>query len=140
MPTDIKAVAREYISWDTNASTRGSISKLLDANDTAALEKLLGTRLEFGTAGLRGPMAAGYAAMNELKRLRCAARDAVRRDACEAVASAWSRTRPGALPWGSYDKALSVGHANTPSFLTISQVGKRTCNNRGGGRGQCSVD
>lgn len=63
---DMKELAKQYIAWDTNAETRAAIQALLDADDDAALEKALGSRLEFGTAGLRGPMAAGYTAMNEL--------------------------------------------------------------------------
>lgn len=63
---DVKAVAKQYIAWDTNAHTRSVIQGLLDSGDTAGLTKALGSRLEFGTAGLRGPMAAGYTAMNEL--------------------------------------------------------------------------
>ena len=62
----LKALATQYVSWDPNTHTRGVIQGLLDAGDKDGLEKALGGRLEFGTAGLRGPMAAGYNAMNEL--------------------------------------------------------------------------
>ncbi len=63
---DYLELAREYISIDANSDTRGEIQTLLDAGDTASLEKVLSTRLEFGTAGLRGPMAAGMNRMNGL--------------------------------------------------------------------------
>jgi phosphoglucomutase len=36
-----------------------------------ALEKLLRNRLAFGTAGLRGPMGAGYSRMNPVTVLQC---------------------------------------------------------------------
>lgn len=67
-PSDeqLKALAAQYIAWDTNAATRAAVQAMLDRGDMAALGKALGSRLEFGTAGLRGPMTAGYTAMNEL--------------------------------------------------------------------------
>jgi phosphomannomutase len=40
--------------------------KIILSNDQENLEKLLGHRLAFGTAGLRGPMGAGYNCMNDL--------------------------------------------------------------------------
>ena len=63
---DVRDLAKQYIEWDTNAETRALIQSKLDAGDDESLEKMLGSRLEFGTAGLRGPMTAGYNAMNEL--------------------------------------------------------------------------
>ena len=63
---ELRALAVEYVSWDTNAATKEAIQSMLDAGDFDGLGKALGSRLEFGTAGLRGPMAAGYNAMNEL--------------------------------------------------------------------------
>ena len=62
----IYALAADYVAWDTNQETRSAIKSLVDSNDIPALRKALGQRLSFGTAGLRGPMIAGYAAMNEL--------------------------------------------------------------------------
>jgi len=58
--------AQEYIRIDPFADTRFEVSSLVEANDSKALEGLLGSRLEFGTAGLRGPMGGGYNRMNGL--------------------------------------------------------------------------
>lgn len=57
--------ARNWIQWDPNEATRTAMQALVDVKD-ASLEKLLGQRLEFGTAGLRGPMGLGSKAMNDL--------------------------------------------------------------------------
>lgn len=58
--------AAEWVRWDPNPETRAEIQADLDAKDEAALTKKLSERLEFGTAGLRGPMGAGYNKMNDL--------------------------------------------------------------------------
>ena len=50
----LAALAAEYVKWDTNVATRGHIQELINAGDFVALERALGRRLEFGTAGLRG--------------------------------------------------------------------------------------
>lgn len=63
---DIFAKAREYVTWDPCEETRSQIQRLIDSADTAALEGLIGKRQSFGTAGLRGPMCAGYAGLNYL--------------------------------------------------------------------------
>ena len=39
---------------------------MMQASDVAGLRKALTSHLEFGTAGLRGPMGPGYCCMNEL--------------------------------------------------------------------------
>lgn len=58
--------AAEYESWDPNAETRAAIAELRENGKTSELDALLGSRLQFGTAGLRGPMGPGYNRMNEL--------------------------------------------------------------------------
>ena len=58
------AWARCWASWDPNLATREPV--LAAAGDAAALRRLLGGRLEFGTAGLRGPMGPGSLRMNDL--------------------------------------------------------------------------
>ncbi|KAL0569810.1 hypothetical protein V5O48_012155 [Marasmius crinis-equi] len=51
---------------DRNEQTREEIQRLLDKGDTDELESRLRNRIEFGTAGLRGKMEAGWARMNGL--------------------------------------------------------------------------
>lgn len=49
-----------------NPQTLKSLRKLIDCKSTDSLSKVLETRLQFGTAGLRGVMGAGFNAMNDL--------------------------------------------------------------------------
>ena len=58
-------LAAEWIKWDMNAETQSEIQAMMDGQSDK-LQELLGKRLEFGTAGLRGPMGAGNARMNDL--------------------------------------------------------------------------
>lgn len=40
--------ARQWLSWDSDSSTRAVIQRLVDANDLKELSTLFSTRLEFG--------------------------------------------------------------------------------------------
>lgn len=62
----IEEVAREWLRLDRDKETRSVIEKLLAQQNCVDLEKLLSTRLTFGTAGLRAQMGAGYAHLNSL--------------------------------------------------------------------------
>ncbi|KAF1945707.1 hypothetical protein EJ02DRAFT_451417 [Clathrospora elynae] len=66
MAKDIKELASEWLELDQDKSTSDDIYKLLVNGDTDELEKRLRTRIAFGTAGLRGPMQAGFSCMNSL--------------------------------------------------------------------------
>ena len=50
--TDVLELANTYISIDPHEDTRNEIRALVDSKDISALEKLLLSRMEFGTAGL----------------------------------------------------------------------------------------
>ena len=63
---DVYKTANDYISWDSNDETRKLIESLINNKNDKELTRLLSTRLAFGTAGLRGPMGAGYNSMNTL--------------------------------------------------------------------------
>jgi len=63
-------VAKQWIEWDPNDGTSDVVQKLVDAGDEAGLRAILSTRLEFGTAGLRGAMGAGSNRMNDLTVLQ----------------------------------------------------------------------
>ena len=58
--------AKQWVNWDPNTATREYIENLVKQGNVAELTKRLGKRLEFGTAGLRGPMGAGTCFMNDL--------------------------------------------------------------------------
>ncbi|KAJ2745848.1 hypothetical protein GGI20_001849 [Coemansia sp. BCRC 34301] len=62
----IARLAERWLSEDKDPETRGQIERLLAASDEAAMEKLLRNRIEFGTAGLRARMEAGYSRLNRL--------------------------------------------------------------------------
>jgi phosphomannomutase len=62
----MQSVIEQYLKWDRNPNTKKEIELLVEQKDDAKLQKLLGNRLEFGTAGLRGAMGAGYSQMNDL--------------------------------------------------------------------------
>jgi len=59
-------VANEYVSWDPNSYTKALVAEAMAKKDFVALEKMLGKRLAFGTAGLRATMGPGYSCMNDL--------------------------------------------------------------------------
>jgi hypothetical protein len=59
-------LAKQYVSWDPNPETRQAVQELIDQQNEAKLQQLLGKRVQFGTAGLRAAMGPGYACMNDL--------------------------------------------------------------------------
>ncbi|XP_047119897.1 phosphoglucomutase-2 isoform X3 [Schistocerca piceifrons] len=56
----------EWLEWDKNEGTTQEIKSLCASGNYEKLSDILLNRLEFGTAGLRGRMGAGYAQMNDL--------------------------------------------------------------------------
>ncbi|CAO3664381.1 unnamed protein product [Umbelopsis vinacea] len=61
-----KRLVDEWLRLDCNPETRAEIQALWDANRLADLKQRLGSRIEFGTAGLRARMEAGFSRMNDL--------------------------------------------------------------------------
>lgn len=59
-------VAKAWLSQDPDPQTRAELAALIEGNDVAALKSRFGTRLEFGTAGLRGELGAGPNRMNRV--------------------------------------------------------------------------
>ncbi|XP_071128048.1 glucose 1,6-bisphosphate synthase-like [Mytilus edulis] len=57
---------REWFEWDKNEATRSDILQLVNEKNIEELKKRLLKRMEFGTAGLRTRMAAGFSMMNDL--------------------------------------------------------------------------
>jgi phosphomannomutase len=72
MTTTIEQRARQWLEWDPNEETRSVVSEMLKNSENVKLEKAFGSRVEFGTAGLRAPMGAGTACLNDLVILQTA--------------------------------------------------------------------
>jgi phosphomannomutase len=65
--------ARAWLAEDPDPDTRAELQALLDAGDAVAIGERFAGRLEFGTAGLRGPLGAGPTRMNRVVVSRTAA-------------------------------------------------------------------
>ncbi|EIW85345.1 hypothetical protein CONPUDRAFT_162554 [Coniophora puteana RWD-64-598 SS2] len=64
--SDLESLVNEWLRLDRNGQTRAEIEILWQYGNTQELESRLRNRIEFGTAGLRGRMEAGWARMNDL--------------------------------------------------------------------------
>ncbi|KAL3477812.1 hypothetical protein BJX99DRAFT_269685 [Aspergillus californicus] len=62
----LSPLIQKWLQWDQDSATRSEIEQLRDSGHTAELETRLQKRIQFGTAGLRGRMAAGFSCMNSL--------------------------------------------------------------------------
>lgn len=62
----IEALTQEWLRLDRDEVTRGEILELVEKQNIKELVTLLGSRLQFGTAGLRARMGAGFSQLNSL--------------------------------------------------------------------------
>lgn len=63
----IQELTQLWLKMDHNEDTRSEILQLSQSSDAATeLENRLRQRIQFGTAGLRGRMEAGFSRMNDL--------------------------------------------------------------------------
>ena len=65
MDSRLLAEVRAWIEDDPDPQTAAQLTALLDAEDEVALQKYFAGFLEFGTAGLRGPLGPGPSCMNQ---------------------------------------------------------------------------
>ncbi|KAI9056683.1 phosphoglucomutase first 3 domain-containing protein [Trametes sanguinea] len=66
MDASLKELVEQWLRLDPNEETKAEIQQLVEDGNTAELERRMRPRIEFGTAGLRGRMEAGWARMNDL--------------------------------------------------------------------------
>ncbi|KAL4819312.1 hypothetical protein BDW67DRAFT_173664 [Aspergillus spinulosporus] len=66
LENSLSPLIQKWLEWDQDPTTRSEIEQLRDTRQAAELEKRLRKRIQFGTAGLRGRMAAGFSCMNSL--------------------------------------------------------------------------
>ncbi|HYZ98168.1 MAG TPA: hypothetical protein VE575_05410, partial [Acidimicrobiales bacterium] len=72
-PDELLAAARAWRDDDPDPETRAEVDRLLADTDLDALRDRFGSALAFGTAGLRGEMAAGPNRMNRATVIRATA-------------------------------------------------------------------
>lgn len=62
----IDDLVKKYLEYEKVEEHKKAIEKLVEKNDQQQLERLIGKRLTFGTAGIRGNMGPGFGQMNDL--------------------------------------------------------------------------
>lgn len=67
---EVTALVNQWLEIDVNEETRSEIQSLVKENNYELLQKKLGKRIQFGTAGLRASMEAGFAHMNDVTVLQ----------------------------------------------------------------------
>ena len=73
MTSQLFDAARAWADQDPDSETRDELLALIESGDTAAIESRMGSRLDFGTAGLRGELGAGPNRMNRVLVAQAAA-------------------------------------------------------------------
>lgn len=71
--SDLLDRARAWLAEDPDPQTRSALQALIEDSDTRRLEAAFAASLTFGTAGLRGPLGPGPAAMNHVVVAKAAA-------------------------------------------------------------------
>ncbi|XP_030372628.1 glucose 1,6-bisphosphate synthase [Scaptodrosophila lebanonensis] len=89
---------RNWIKWDRNETTRNQIMNAVRCEDWNTLRARLLNRIEFGTAGLRACMRAGFDSMNELVVVQSA----------QGLCAYIKEQVPEESEWG--DKGIVIGY------------------------------
>lgn len=63
---ELGLLIKKWQEWDQNQGTLQEINTLVENHEWDKLENIMMKRLEFGTAGIRGKMGAGFGQMNDL--------------------------------------------------------------------------
>ena len=63
---ELDLLIKNWQQWDQNKNSLLEINTLVEKEEWEKLEKIMVKRLEFGTAGIRGRMGAGFGQMNDL--------------------------------------------------------------------------
>ena len=63
---DLDAKIKQWFQWDKNETTLGEMKNLLAGEKYSEMKELVSKRMEFGTAGLRAAMGAGFCKMNDV--------------------------------------------------------------------------
>ncbi|NCA07403.1 MAG: phospho-sugar mutase, partial [Micrococcales bacterium] len=71
--TELLDKAKSWLSQDPDPVTRAELELVIQNEDLAELESRFGSRLQFGTAGLRGELGAGSNRMNRVLVAQAAA-------------------------------------------------------------------
>ena len=61
---------KDWLKWDFNLTNKNEILDLIYNKNEKELRKRLLNRIDFGTAGLRGPMKSGFSNINSLTILQ----------------------------------------------------------------------
>ena len=64
--SSLRELVDKWMRWDKNPDTLTEVTNLVNSNQWDRLGKMMNKRLEFGTAGIRGRMGAGFGQMNDL--------------------------------------------------------------------------
>ncbi|MFK7931348.1 MAG: phospho-sugar mutase [Myxococcota bacterium] len=121
MSVELRQTAREWMSSDPDPVTRARVQAWLDSDDLDSLKEAFGARLQFGTAGLRGPIGPGPGAMNRALVRRVAAGlaqyllDTVG-DACQSGVVIGYDARHGSLEFAQ-DTASVLADRGIPSRI-----------------------
>ncbi|KAJ1728455.1 hypothetical protein LPJ61_004023 [Coemansia biformis] len=109
-------LAERWLAEDRDPATRAQIEALVARGDDAALEALLRAPIEFGTAGLRARMEAGYSRLNQLTVI----------SASQGLAAYVEREVAGA-----HERGVVVAHDHRHNSATFARLTARAFLDRG---------